>query len=321
MAEIYDLIMGGAPDARMSAEAMARKIRGQRAMGAMGALAGGGVPALGKMNAEDASEDNKNLLEATKARGMYGEEKRALQQTLAGTKAENALQKALIDANAKMYGADAGLEGRMFAATMAAQAAAERRGTASDTKMEADIQKLSKDLGFLSTMPDDLTHLEGLVGKDREGMGPVGGSMLNPDWMTSSEGNANRQAAQRVLNAILYMASGKTVTEQEMIRQRVARGIGLTSADSAFDLGAPAVNREARDMYSQLLAKYRPEVIDEYRRRGGLGKLDAWHKGAAPGGASTQGGPVTVKSKAERDALPPGTTYLRQGDPTPYTKR
>jgi hypothetical protein len=68
-------------------------------------------------------------------------------------------------------------------------------------------------------------------------------------------------------------------------------------------------------------AKYRPEVVQTYRERGGSDLLpDEYDTDASPAPSGPPSGPVQVSSKAERDALAPGTQYTRPGDSTVYTK-
>jgi hypothetical protein len=288
MPNIYDLIMGSGPDAQETAQAMASRIRGQRGMGALGAVAGGGLPGLGKMTADDASEDQKTLLDASKARAQFGEEKRNLTQSLAASRNENALQKALIDANARMYGADAGLEGRMFAATLAAQAAGDRKGAARDAKTEGWVQKFAADTKDIAAMPDDLAYLQKMAQKrDIPGTGPLEGYL--PNFALSQEGVDTRQAAMRLLTALLYMRSGKAVTKQEMENQLIARGLGDKATVDQFRSGTSQLERELRTAYKDFRAKYPGEAISMFHERGGGSSLKDFDKGPSIGSGEVAG--------------------------------
>lgn len=99
---IYDMLMGAEPEAAQTAEAMARAIRGQRAMAALGGMAGGGLPGLGKVNADQAKEDQGQLEKAAEARMRYGAEKQSRDAMLKQTMAQLGLQ-------GKMYAADSAL--------------------------------------------------------------------------------------------------------------------------------------------------------------------------------------------------------------------
>jgi hypothetical protein len=72
-------------------------------------------------------------------------------------------------------------------------------------------------------------------------------------------------------------------------------------------------------MRSNSMLHSTPAGLSPGSRFGGGGDGGA-APGPALGGGAPAGGPVQVNSKAERDALPPGTHYTRPGDPTVYTK-
>ena len=264
---IYDMLMGAEPDAAQSAQALAQAIRGKRAMGALGGMAGGGLPGLGKVNEEQALQDQGQMEKATEARMRFGIEKQnrdaLLKQTMMQIGSQAAMERERIKAMTSMYGAD----------SRSADAAAR---TAQGVKIEPDVQKFAKDLEFVSKMPDDLATLRSAVGKDRAGTGPLAGML--PAWAIGDEGNAQRQAAGRLMNAIIYMSSGKQINESEARRLLAARGIGDKASISEFSTGLPKLEAEMRNAYKMYLAKYRPEVVDTFRQRGGLATLEGFEK-------------------------------------------
>jgi hypothetical protein len=114
MPGIYDILMGEAPDAAQSAEALARAIRGQRGMAALGGMAGGGMPGLGTVNAGQALQDQQQLEKAAEARMRYGQEAQNFKQTMASqaqqAKSHDDLMKAQLGLQGKMYASDSAFQ-------------------------------------------------------------------------------------------------------------------------------------------------------------------------------------------------------------------
>jgi hypothetical protein len=162
---------------------------------------------------------------------------------------------------------------------------------------EPDVQKFGKDIQFVSTMPADLETLRRAPENGRAGMGPIAGMV--PSIFVGEQANQNRQAAQRLMNTILYMNSGKAINEQEMVRQRVGRGITQLASDATFGEGVKALEREIKDSYRVMKAKYRPEAIQRLRERGGMSHLAEFDDASAT--------PSTIE---EAMALPRGTTFI-----------
>jgi hypothetical protein len=50
----------------------------------------------------------------------------------------------------------------------------------------------------------------------------------------------------------------------------LARGIGPTSSQAAFNVGVPKLEAELKRALSVYKAKYRPEVVNMFKERGGL---------------------------------------------------
>jgi len=119
MPGIYDILMGEAPDAAQSAEALARAIRGQRAMGALGGMAGGGLPGLGKVNDAQALQDQGQMEKASEARMRYGQEAQNFKESQAAMKQHSDMVKAQMQAQyglqAKQYHDDSVYQGRLAA--------------------------------------------------------------------------------------------------------------------------------------------------------------------------------------------------------------
>jgi len=311
---ILDILSGSAPDAREYASAMSGHLRKKQLLAELMATAPQFKDAAHTM-AADVGGQQKLMENAGMGRLHYGEEAQALKRSLAGQQQEaGLLRQALANqgslAVAKERG-DSALEVQKLK-NLLAQAATGKgqivlgpdgnfvivNKTTGESKpvvaptgagplrqgkpIEPDVQKMAADAQFLSLAAPDIQALKKYVGTDRPGGGPVAGRL--PDFMTGDEGNAQRQAAQRLMNAIIYMSTGKQINEQEAKRLLLARGIGPQSAQSAFDVGIPALEKELRQAARTYKAKYRPEVHAALRERGGLEWLDSLlEEDAAPG--------------------------------------
>jgi hypothetical protein len=143
---------------------------------------------------------------------------------------------------------------------------------ANDRGFETDTAKFGNDIEFLNRMPEDLALLESYADKDVPGMGPIAGYM--PGWAISKEGVGTRQAAMRLLNAVIYMSTGKTINPEEAVRQLEARGLGYQSTPEQFTQGVASLKREMQSAAKLFRSKYEPRVIGAVRARGGLKGLE-----------------------------------------------
>lgn len=167
---------------------------------------------------------------------------------------------------------------------------------ANDRGYETDLQRLGEDMKFIGPINLDLDRIRPYARrKDQPGVGPIEGRL--PDWATGNEGLKFRQSAGRIMNAIIYMTTGKQINEQETERQLQARGLGKNAAAQAYQEGIPALEQELRQAVRTYKSKYEPRVVGEYRKRGGFAGLE---------GLETP----QVKSDADYEALPPGTEFL-----------
>jgi hypothetical protein len=145
---------------------------------------------------------------------------------------------------------------------------------ANDRGFETDTAKFGNDIEFLNRMPEDIALLESYAGKDVPGMGPIAGYM--PNWATSEKGIGTRQAAMRLLNAVIYMSTGKTINPEEAVRQLEARGLGYNATSEQFTQGVASLEREMLSAAKLFRAKYEPRVIGAVRQRGGLKGLEPY---------------------------------------------
>ena len=136
----------------------------------------------------------------------------------------------------------------------------------------ADVQKMTEDLKFLSAMPQDLGTLKKYAGKDVPGKGPLDG--LTPNFAASKAAIEVRQAAGRMLNALLYMTSGKTITDAELGRHLQARGLGDYATSAQYAAGVAQLEAELKTATRNFVASRPPGVIRLAKERGVLKGLE-----------------------------------------------
>jgi len=318
---IYDLLMGSGPTAQATAQALAEQIRHGREMGVLGALGSpGAANGIGSAMAGNAKQDEEAQLKLMLA--MIGANRPQFKVTpdnpdysgLAWDPATKSWRPVGTPDRAPLPGAgQPGGSGRdlvvisgpggeqyrynkMTREIEQIMAPPGAPGTAEPGAppqplvkgSPADVAKLSSDLSFVSKMPEDLDYLKSWAGKDVPGMGPVAGLM--PDWATSDEGNKARQSAMRLLNALVYMQSGKQINESEMARILVAEGLGPRSSKAAFKAGVTSLEAKLKRATQNFINSRPPGVVELARKQGILQGLEPF-LGAAP----TSGGPLVKK--------------------------
>lgn len=158
--------------------------------------------------------------------------------------------------------------------------------------LENDVQALGKDVEALTTMGPDLETLRTATTKgDAAGFGPVAGRV--PSLLASDEAVANRQAAGRLMAAIIKETSGSAASEGEVQRLLEANGMGRTATPEQLKQGIKGLEGKIATLRKQREAKYHPDVVETYRTRGG-------HTSAAeppvPGAVKTKSGRWAVQN-------------------------
>lgn len=154
---------------------------------------------------------------------------------------------------------------------------AENRGKAAaqekqEARTERDIQALSKVMPSEAVaMQDYLAVLQKYENADNvPGHGKIEGAY--PDWSINKETMALRQAKRGALATLLKIQSGATVGDKEQARKVIETGFGDTSTDEEFKLGVKTLRDQLRKTTIALQAGYKPDVVKEYVRRGGIGR-------------------------------------------------
>jgi hypothetical protein len=134
--------------------------------------------------------------------------------------------------------------------------------------LENDVQSLGKDLEPVNTMRPDAEALEKAAGTGNvAGFGPVAGRV--PNLLASGPAVANRQAAGRLMAGLIKETSGAAAAEAEVERLLEANGMGRTATDEQIATGVANLQAKLNNLVKQREAKYHPEVVETYKRRGG----------------------------------------------------
>jgi hypothetical protein len=243
----------GAEMSKMVRAALVMKASGDPAMGAVGDALLGELGQRRKTALAGQAARTKAAAEADRRAWQEGRDTRA--------------QAAAMERAKLMAGGQAAAR----AETRRAQGEAREEGRKirEEDKLERAAEKVGKDLEPVAGMVRDLGTLEAYANEsDQPGFGVLAGHL--PGFMTSDQGVALRQAAGRLMIALLYATSGKAVSEQEAVRQLRARGLGPTSTPAEFKAGVGNLGAEVRDLYQRTKAKHRPEAVKLYEDRGGF---------------------------------------------------
>lgn len=136
-------------------------------------------------------------------------------------------------------------------------------------QFEADVQSFGKDVEPIAkARPDVEALLNATKPEDVSGFGPVAGRV--PNMLMTDEGVANRQAAARLMAAIIQATSGQAASEKEVERLLEANGMGRTATTPMLREGISKLDAQYQNLLKQREAKYHPQVVETYRERGGF---------------------------------------------------
>lgn len=292
----WSLILDAEPSARARAEALRRAFEGRRGLGQIFQLSGDRVIApVGQGLATQAGDELRQLGQLGSQRAAMGHQaaqeaatQAYRQQQLDIQRRELGLKERSLDQDAWAFGQDATGGGFMFNKKTGAVVPLNPQGSfpgagsgLKPAQFEADVQAYGKDVEPIAKAEPDIKALESAAAKgDVAGFGPLSGRV--PDFAVSDEGVANRQAAGRLMAAIIQMISGQAASEKEVARQLQARGLGQSATDAQFQIGTKALRREYDNLFRQRQAKYHPSVVQTYEARGGFGGNQGPSGGDAP---------------------------------------
>lgn len=193
-------------------------------------------------------------------------------------------------------------------ARIMAAAAKDKAGAKSDMDVKDDVKELAKRVGAdpasIRVAMDALDKEILESGGDIPGVGRV--DALTPDFLSSDKAISVRNQAQDLVDALLKMQSGSTVSEQERTRKYHSYGIGSRD-ERNFKTGMKRLRGDIEAKLKATEAGFRPEVVDQYRKQGGTSSVDVGSGAGRAGVVRVQKGgevleiPTSDLGDAERD--------------------
>jgi len=283
MADLYSLLMGDDPSAQAQADALARLMRQKQGYGSILQMTGDRTLApVGQQFAAQGAQAPGQIADLMGQRQKMGllragadREAAALTETARHNKALETQAGNALAQEAWAFGQDPTGGGFMFnkktgqVVRLAPQGSFAGAGSGlKPNQFEADVQQFGKDVEPLSKAAPDITALRNATAVDDvAGFGPVAGRV--PNMLMGSEGVANRQAAGRLMAAIIQATSGQAASEKEVDRLLEANGMGRTATTEQLRLGVGKLEEQYQNLLKQREAKYHPDVVRTYGERGG----------------------------------------------------
>lgn len=97
---------------------------------------------------------------------------------------------------------------------------------------------------------------------------------VKPEVFDSAEDTAVKQGLKQIIAVILKKQSGSTVSSDEYNRTLSQYGISRTATPEAFKIGYESMKKAAIASAKEAEARYKPESVERYRKRGGIGSED-----------------------------------------------
>ncbi len=224
---------------------------GDRVLGALGQSQ---VQQAGQMNAR--ADQAKNLT-FTKA---IEDARRKQDRQFQGE--QNDLNRQVRADEMRQRGLDRALQREMMAGTRT-EAAANRQGQLDD-KAVLDLSKRNEGTAAIKQDLDTLIKIS--QEDDIPGVGVFDGR--KPDLLVGSDGIRARQAARGLQGGVIKQRSGLTVSDKELTRLLGELGMGDGATEESYRLGLKRLIQQAHEAGKGVEAGYRPEVVQEARRRG-----------------------------------------------------
>lgn len=133
--------------------------------------------------------------------------------------------------------------------------------------IEGDVADAGKDLEDIGGMKTDLETLV-LASKEADIPGAGLYDSRKPPLLQSKADTKTIQAARGIVGRLIKAQSGSAASEQEVTRKMEELGI-LGGTEQQFTIGLARLTEDARHVMENKQAKWRPEVLERYMRRGG----------------------------------------------------
>lgn len=279
------------PTAEEKQAALARALSRQRAVGNLGLLTGDRVLAgfgqaqvaqagqgeAGLMRAQDQASDNRRqtLQMALAAQAKAAAEKRQAEQDAAAAR-EREIDNARADRGQAVGMANAAATRALAQATLGLgqRRFAEEVGQhdkADANRLEAEVRELAKVVGDNpAQIRERLARLAPVVegGGDVPGIGPLDSRL--PNFASSDKAVATQADARGLVDILLNLQSGSGVSNEERENKYRQYGVAPGSTEAQFRAGMKSLKNDVGAALKVKQAGFSPDVIDLYKRRGGV---------------------------------------------------
>lgn len=158
-----------------------------------------------------------------------------------------------------------------------------------EKEIEADTTHVGKDLEGTAALQKSFASVDSAiadVGKDIPGVGPW--DSRKPEWFDSTKDTSVKQGLKQIIATVLKKQSGSTVSSDEYSRTLASYGISPSATPEAFKAGYAALKRAAVAAAKEAEARYKPEAVERYHKRGGVTSGDFEGRAPTPGSAAPQ---------------------------------
>lgn len=139
------------------------------------------------------------------------------------------------------------------------------------TSIERDVQKVGEDLDGAGTLKGDLDYLDQQAAKeDVPGVGKWDSRKTGlMSVFASDDDTRTLQTMRGVVGRLLKERSGTAASDAEVERVMTELGMGPGSSEQEFKVGLTRLRQDVARALGTKQARYRPEVVQTYKERGG----------------------------------------------------
>lgn len=183
-----------------------------------------------------------------------------------------------------------------------------------DEKLVQDLATRMSDAGPLLR---DIQALERYqYDDDIPGVGRVASRL--PEEALSAEGGEVRGRVFGIVNRLLKLQSGSAVSEGEVKRKMAELGMGTGMAEESFRNGLKRLGEEYRTAVQEAMTRHKPEVVEEWKRRGNTAPGGVQYQ--RPASRSAPSAPATPPAAAPSPAPAASQGKLTPGG-KPYARK
>lgn len=164
------------------------------------------------------------------------------------------------------------------------------QSAAAEARLERDVQNAGSDLEGAGTLKGDLAYLDQQAAKDDiPGVGRWDSKKTGLlSVFASDDDTRTLQTMRGVVGRLLKERSGTAASDSEVERVMTELGMGPNATEQEFRVGLKRLRGDVGSALTNKQARYRPEVIDTYRSRGGVTASDIAPHGGVPAQSAPQ---------------------------------